>query len=151
MNRKQHIENLNTLFCSQRTDLRRGNLSLQYAIDHLSREWVSRKRHRQTIKKDRELSFNKQLFFIAKADDLKALLDKKCKEIDEIKADKDRLKTTLDKKFEEAELWKENSIKLESDWEKESDKVCELETQRIWLYITSVALFITLLISLFTR
>lgn len=168
MNRKQHIKTLESIKPSYHNVKQN---SLQYAIDHLSREWVSRKTHR-TLKKEFELSeatldrvcseyqivkteFNELNItnevtrtaydkIIEKANHL-------YREIDELKADNDRLQTTLDKKFEEVESWRENSIKLESDWEKESDKVSELQTQRVWLLISTSTLLIALLICLFTR
>ena len=145
MNRKQITNNLNQLKdVYKNTEFGK---SLQYAIDHLSREWVTGKTHRDKVK---ELNKNRdewKRISVGQENEISGLKS----EIDELKADKYMLQTTLDKKFEEAELMRENSIKLESDWEKESDKVSALQTQRIWLYTTSIALLIALLISLFTR
>lgn len=64
---------------------------------------------------------------------------------------KTKIKVTIGDTVYEVESWRENSIKLESDWEKESDKVSELQTQRVWLLISTSTLLITLIICLFTR
>ena len=138
MNRKQIIEKLKAFKLNNaKTPLEEA---LQYAIDHLSREWVSRSHHRKFIKKlYSEYSELADKHFALESDN------------ETLKADKDRLQTAYNNKFEEVEMWTKNSIKLESDWEKESDKVSELKTHRLWLSISTIALLITLLISLFAR
>lgn len=151
MNRKQHIKTLESIKPSYHNVKQN---SIQYAIDHLSREWVSRKTHRKLIKmweNDCEEYVNQNIRVMVE-------LKKNEDIIDELKADKDRLQGEVDTLWQDR-VYSTGKIheamrgikQLESDWEKASDKVSELETQRVWLLISTSTLLITLIICLFTR
>lgn len=130
MNRKQHIKTLESIKPSYHNVKQN---SIQYAIDHLSREWVSRKHHRKlvdTLNKDRD-------------EWQKKAIDRKA-EIDELKADKDRIQGVWNQAL------RKEAILIETR-DSARKELVTLKNKFIWLSISTIALLIALLISLVTR
>jgi len=137
MNRKQHIETLNKTHRKQVAELQgECNMLLLKCTELEQSKQINGMEQYYDAVKDK-----------AQKDTVKALKT----EIDELKADKDRLQSACLANLTLVEQWRGDCEKLESDWEKASDKVSELETQRVWLLISTSTLLIALLICLFTR
>lgn len=172
MNRKHIIEKLKAFKLNNaKTPLEEA---LQYAIDHLSRECVSRKTHRTKV----EALYERVRYWEKQDAEREAIIDQlKAKQIDplenyynvtelraqkkiivqlkdeigQLKADKDRLRSAFDKSLEKIrQLNKECSTKELARFEalREAQRS---KRHRIWLSISTIALLITLLISLFNR